>query len=71
MEQNNILGIEFLGTKVPKEGEQEDKTLYGGIVRQGGYSNFLLVKSSHLIPFNYPGPLEEKIAVPEAFLTAF
>lgn len=69
VEKADILGIEFLGEKM--NDESHNKILYGGLVSHGGYSNILTVNKSHLIPLPFEMDLSEKIAIPEAFLTAF
>ena len=66
------MGIEFVGLKI-KDGDKEvqDQLLYGGICQRGCYADHLVIKNSHLIPLDFKSTLEEKIAIPEAYLTAY
>lgn len=70
---DSVMGIEFIGQKVDPNTLQvlEDGSMYGSIIRQGAYSEYVTCKSDHLINFNYKVDLEEYAAIPEAFFTAF
>ena len=70
---DSIMGIEFVGQKVDPNTLQvlDNGNLFGTIVRQGAYAEYVACRTDHLIDFNYKACPEEFAAIPEAFLTAF